>query len=196
MVLPIMAYGAPILRQISIDIERDYPALDELIANMWDTMYNASGCGLAAPQVNIPVRLFIIDSKPTYDVMSMEDRAIYFDGDQGIKKLFINPRIAPNQQNRFWVDDEGCLSIPGLTGSVKRPWQISVEYRDEKFELKNAIFSGMTARMIQHEYDHLEGRLYLDHLSSVSKKFLSRKLKKILNGNHSSKYPLKHVKLK
>ncbi len=191
MILPIMAYGAPVLRQESVDVHPNYPGLSDLIANMWDTMYNATGCGLAAPQVNYPVNLFIIDSKPTYDGMTAEDKAIYFDGDEGIKELFINPRITYFEE-RFWSDDEGCLSIPGLVGSVKRPWQIAIEYHDENFASKNAIFSGMTARMIQHEYDHLGGKLYLDLLSPLSRQLMDRKLSKILNGKYTCKYPLKH----
>ncbi|MCD8739346.1 peptide deformylase [Mucilaginibacter roseus] len=192
MILPIMAYGSPVLRQESVDVHPDYPGLTELIANMWDTMYNATGCGLAAPQVNNPINLFVIDSKPTYDGMTAEDKATYFDGDQGVKELFINPHIT-YFPDRYWSDDEGCLSIPGLVGSVKRPWQIAIEYQDENFVSKNAIFNGMTARMIQHEYDHLGGKLYLDHLSPLSKQLMNRKLSKILNGKYACKYPLKHV---
>jgi len=172
MILPIVAYGASVLRKPGVDVDEDYPGLQELIANMWDTLYNANGCGLAAPQVNVPIRLFLVDSIITYQSMTDEARAEYFGEDNGIKQVFINPKIVAKSTDKLWTDDEGCLSIPGLSGMVERPWEISIVYRDQEFKEQQCTFSGITARMIQHEYDHVQGKLYLDYLSPLKRQCL------------------------
>jgi len=190
MILPIVAYGASILREKCAKISPDYPNLRDLVENMWETLYQASGCGLAAPQVNVPLRLFMIDSKAAYEAMPETDSSQLFDGDTGIKRVFVNPEIVESSTHHSWVAEEGCLSIPGLSGMVTRPWQITVSYCDLDFQPQFARFSGLTARMIQHEYDHLEGLLYLDHLSSFKRELLSRQLSRIAEGRSRAAYPM------
>ena len=193
MIQPILAYGHNILRQKCIDIEKDYPGLDHLIADMWDTMENASGCGLAAPQIGLPVKLFVVDSKTTFEHTKEAEKEMYFEkDDKGIVEAFINARII-ERTGRVWEDEEGCLSIPGLLQPVKRHWIITIEYYNQHFEQQKRTFSGMTARMIQHEYDHIEGILYLDHLKPLTKKLMETKLKKIMKGQVAVKYPMKFV---
>ncbi len=191
MILPIYSYGQPILKKECDDIEAGKIDLSPLIENMWETLYNANGCGLAAPQIGQPIRLFLVDSIGTYQGMSEEDRAHFFpDGDQGIKQVFINAAII-DQSEEEWEDEEGCLSIPHLTGMVKRPWKITIEYQDADFNWHTKTFSGSTARMIQHEYDHTDGILYLDYLGPLKKRMMQKKLGKISKGQLSAKYPMK-----
>lgn len=187
---PIVAYGHPILRQPCIDIAEGYPHLTMLITDLWDTMYAVGGCGLAAPQIGTAMRLFVVDSKTTFDHMEAAGRTNYFDkGDTGIKETFINARIV-HYSTTTWDDDEGCLSIPGLTQKVNRSWGITIEYFNEYFEKQRQSFDGATARMIQHEYDHTKGVLYLDHLAPLAKKMMASKLKRIADGYLSVKYPM------
>jgi peptide deformylase len=170
------------LRQRCENIPANFPNLHQLINNMWKTMYAANGCGLAAPQIGQAVRLFVIDSKTTCDNLSEEDRSIYFEKhDTGITETFINATIV-QRSPQVWIDEEGCLSIPGITQPVKRPWSITIEYSDQHFKRQCKTFSGATARMIQHEYDHTEGILYLDYLKPLTKKLLQGKLKRIAQG--------------
>ena len=193
MKLPILAYGHSILKQKCNDIEKDYPELDKLIADMWETMENANGCGLASPQIGLPIRLFIVDSKTTFENLDEQDQGIYFEkNDSGIKEIFINAKII-ERSAELWEDDEGCLSIPELSQKVKRPWTITIAYYNKDFELQRKTFSGTTARMIQHEYDHTEGILYLDYLKPLTKKLLEGKLKKIARGQIKTRYPMKFV---
>jgi peptide deformylase len=194
MILPIVAYGAPILRKPAASIDAGYPQLRELISDMWDTMYHASGCGLAASQVNKPVTLFIIDSTNTYESMSDEARPTYFDSDTGVKEVFINPHILSVSTEQYWEDEEGCLSIPGVSGIVSRPWQITISYLNEAFQERLAKFSGMTARMIQHEYDHLQGKLYLDYLSPLKRRLMQGRLDNIARGKSAANYPVQYPK--
>lgn len=190
---PILAYGHSILKQKCSDIEKDYPELDKLIADMWETMENANGCGLASPQIGLPVRLFIVDSKSTFDSLGEEDRKFYFpQDDKGIMETFINAKIIQRSEE-LWEDEEGCLSIPNLFYKVKRNWAITIEYYNRNFEKQIRTFSGTTARMIQHEYDHTEGILYLDYLKPLTKKLLEGKLKKIARGQIKTRYPMKFV---
>jgi peptide deformylase len=194
MQLPILSYGHSILREPCRDIDADYPELNKLIDSMWVTMYAANGCGLAAPQVNVPIRLFLVDSKTTYEKLQNEIREEYFAAeDKGIVETFINAAIV-EQSERTWTDEEGCLSIPDLSESVKRPWSITVEYLNRQFEPQTKTFYGITARMIQHEYDHTEGVLYLDYLKPLKRKLLQRKLHKIAKGDIKAKYPMKFAK--
>lgn len=193
MKLPILAYGHSILKQKCNDIEKDYPELDKLIADMWETMENANGCGLASPQIGLPIRLFIVDSKSTFDNLGEEDRKFYFPQDEkGIMETFINANIIQRSE-KLWEDEEGCLSIPNLFYKVKRNWAITIEYYNRNFEKQIRTFSGTTARMIQHEYDHTEGILYLDYLKPLTKKLLEGKLKKIARGQIKTRYPMKFV---
>lgn len=189
MILPVVAYGRGILRQKSKDIDKDFPGLDELIENMWQTLYSADGSGLAAPQVNLSVKLFIVDSKEIYDNMDDEDRLEFFSGDEGIKETFINAKITEYSDEK-WIEKEGCLSIPTLSEEVERSWTISIEYLDKDFVKHTKTFSGMTARVIQHEFDHTEGKLYLDYVNSLRKKFINGKLLKISKGQIKPKYKM------
>jgi peptide deformylase len=194
MQLPILSYGHDVLRQPCAAIDATYPNLNKLIDNMWETMYGARGCGLAAPQVNVPVRLFLVDSKHTYDSMSDAEREIYFVAeDTGIVETFINATII-NASEKTWTDEEGCLSIPALTERVKRPWSITVEYQDRQFQPHTKTFYGSTARMIQHEHDHTEGVLYLDYLKPLTRRLLAGKLDKVSKGKVKVKYPMKFTK--
>lgn len=190
MTLPIVAYGNDILRQRCAAIDAQYPGLDVLIDNMWQTMYVANGCGLAAPQVNHAIQLFIIDSVQTYENMDPRNRKKYFDTAGGIRETFINARIIEYSTDN-WVEDEGCLSIPTLDAPVQRPWAITIEYFDRNFEPHTRTFSGSTARMIQHEYDHTEGILYLDYLKPLKRTLLKSKLQKIKDGKVKASYPMK-----
>jgi len=190
MILPIVAYGAPILQQKCFPLPDSYTALPELLACMWETMYAASGCGLAAPQINLPVRVFIVDSITAYEQMEPEERALYFHQDTGIRQAFINAELVSVSDEQVWDDDEGCLSIPGLSATVRRPWAISIRYFDEQLNERQDTFSGLTARMIQHEYDHTEGRLYPDLLAPEARKAIGRKLTYIRKGKFKSHYPM------
>lgn len=189
MELPIVAYGHPVLRQKCADIDAAYPNLYELVENMWHTMYGANGCGLAAPQVNVPVRIFLVDSRNTFELMEEEDRNLLFQGDEGIRETFINARLAQHP-GYTWTDEEGCLSIPELSGNVERAWSITIRYFDLSFTEHIKTFHGITARMIQHEYDHTEGVLYLDYLSRRKQAGMKKKLQRISDGHEAAKYPM------
>lgn len=190
----ILAYGHHILKQKCNDIEKDYPELDKLIADMWETMENANGCGLASPQIGLPVRLFIVDSKSTFDNLGEEERKFYFpQDDKGIMETFINAKIIQRSEE-LWEDEEGCLSIPNLFYKVKRNWAITIEYYNRNFEKQIRTFSGTTARMIQHEYDHTEGVLYLDYLKPLTKRLMASKLQKILKGQIVPTYPMNFIR--
>ena len=190
----ILAYGHHILKQKCNDIEKDYPELDKLIADMWETMENANGCGLASPQIGLPVRLFIVDSKSTFDNLGEEERKFYFpQDDKGIMETFINAKIIQRSEE-LWEDEEGCLSIPNLFYKVKRNWAITIEYYNRNFKKQIRTFSGTTARMIQHEYDHTEGVLYLDYLKPLTKRLMASKLQKILKGQIVPSYPMKFIR--
>ena len=189
----ILAYGHHILKQKCNDIEKDYPELDKLIADMWETMENANGCGLASPQIGLQIRLFIVDSKSTFDNLGEEDRKFYFpQDDKGIMETFINAKIIQRSEE-LWEDEEGCLSIPNLFYKVKRNWAITIEYYNRNFEKQIRTFSGTTARMIQHEYDHTEGVLYLDYLKPLTKRLMASKLQKILKGQIVPAYPMNFI---
>jgi peptide deformylase len=190
MILPILAYGHPLLRRIAPEIGPDYPGLDELIANMFDTLYQSEGVGLAAPQVNDPARLFIIDASP-------------FEKDnpdlKGFKKVFINPHII-DETGEEWSFNEGCLSIPEIREDVLRKPHIRIQYQDQDFNSHEEFYDGIPARIIQHEYDHLEGKLFVDRISPLRKILLKRKLNDISTGNIEVAYkmifPVKKKKVK
>lgn len=193
MILPILAYGHKMLREPCQNIGKSFPDLDRLTSDMWDTMENAKGCGLAAPQIGKPIRLFVVDSKTTYDNLDEEARKDYFDKhDTGIRESFINAEIIERSAD-YWDDEEGCLSIPGLSQEVSRPWSIKIKYYNHNFEEITASFSGATARMIQHEYDHTEGILYLDYLKPLTRKLLASRLERVAKGKTRAGYPVKFV---
>lgn len=191
--LPIIAYGNPILKQKCSKTEGNTPEIQKLIDDMWDSMENANGCGLSSSQIGNPLQLFIVDSQIIYENLDMEDQILYFEkNDKGIKETFINARIIYSSEET-WHDYEGCLSIPGLSQKVERPWKITIEYLDRDFMMQNKTFSGLTARIIQHEYDHTLGILYTDHLKPLTKKMMESKLKKISHGNITVKYPMRFL---
>ncbi|MHC2990965.1 peptide deformylase [Pontibacter sp. HJ8] len=192
MQLPILAYGHTILTTKCQEISHTYPELDKLIDDLWETMYAAGGCGLAAPQVNHPIRLFVVDSQKTYGLMPPEDRKKYFVYDQGIKETFLNARILASSKET-WQDTEGCLSIPALREEVTRPWRITIEYLDRQFQTQVRTLSGLTARMVQHEYDHTEGILYLDRLDPSKRTLLQDRLAGIAAGKATPSYPMQFV---
>jgi peptide deformylase len=184
MILPIYAYGQPVLKKIAEDITKDYPDLEQLIANMWETMYNAQGVGLAAPQIGLPIRLFLVDTTH-HDEEEEEPK--------GIKKVFINAYKVEEAGNP-WAYEEGCLSIPDIRGDVNRPAQVKLAYMDENFVEHEEIFTGINARVIQHEYDHIDGILFTEHLKPVKKRLIRRKLDNIRKGKISPDYKMKFVR--
>lgn len=190
MTLPILSYGHPLLTQRCREVEKDDPGLDQLVEDMWETLRSADGAGLAAPQVGRDLRLFVVDSEQTYRSMGAEEREKYFTGDEGIRETFINAKIT-NSSGERWSDREGCLSMPGFTVEVERPWSVTVEYLDRDLNPHEKEFGGTTARMIQHEYDHTEGVLFLEYLGSFKRALLKEKLNKISAGEVSVSYPMK-----
>jgi peptide deformylase len=188
MILPIIGYGDPVLRKVGEVISPEHPNLKETIANMYDTMYNACGVGLAAPQVGMAVRLFIVDTTPFSDDEDLED------AEQkelkGFKRTFINPKML-KEDGEEWVFNEGCLSIPDVREDVTRNERITIEYCEEDFVMKTEVFDGLIARVIQHEYDHIEGILFTDKISSLKKRLIQKKLKNILEGKTFQEYRMK-----
>ncbi|MEY2595084.1 MAG: hypothetical protein RL634_1196 [Bacteroidota bacterium] len=188
MILPIVAYGHPVLRQVCDDITHDYPNLDVLIADMWETMYNSHGMGLAAPQINKSIRLFVIDTEQVYN-NSDEDEKDQFEGEQGMKKVFINAHIT-ERSGHEWSCDEGCLSLPGFREEVTRENIITLSYCDEHFVQKTETYRGLNARVIQHEYDHIDGKLFIDRISLIKRKLLKKKLDDISAGRVKPGYKM------
>lgn len=183
MVLPIYLYGQPVLKQKAREISPDHPGLAQLITDMWETMYYATGVGLAAPQIGQSLRLFVVDTLPYYED---EKSAL------GMKKVFINPTIL-EESGVEWPFEEGCLSIPKITADVKRQAELRLRYQDENFVWHEEDFEGMNARVIQHEYDHIEGILFIEKISQVRRQLIQRKLEKIKKGQIESRYPVKIV---
>ena len=193
MILPIVAYGDPVLRKVAKDINSDYPNLEALISNMWDTMYNAHGVGLAAPQIGLPIRLFLVDTSPFADddELSEEEQAQL----EGFKKVFINAKIE-QESGDDWNFNEGCLSIPDIREDVKRKPEIKITYLDENFNSHTEVYDGLLARVIQHEYDHIQGILFTDKLSSLKKRLLKSRLDKISKGKISIDYKMRFPDIK
>jgi len=183
MILPIYAYGHPILKKVCKPISEDHDGLDELIASMWETMYNAHGVGLAAPQIGEDIRIFIVDT-----IQIQEEEEL----DNGIKKIFINAQIV-EESGMAWKYEEGCLSIPDIRGDVSRSPEIVIEYLDEKFNHHKEKYTNINARVIQHEYDHIEGLLFTEKLLPIRKRRIQRNLEKIKNGEIESSYRMKFV---
>ena len=187
MILPIVAYGDIVLRKKGIDIDKDYPFLKELIDNMFETMYNASGVGLAAPQIGKAIRLFIVDASPFYDLEDYhEDEQEYI---KNFKKVFINAEIIEEEGDE-WAFNEGCLSIPGINEDVNRQPTIRIKYVDENFEPHEETLTGIVARIVQHEYDHIDGVLFTDKISNFKKRLVKGKLEKISKGQVKVEYPM------
>ncbi len=193
MILPIVAYGDPVLRKVGKEINKEYLNLDTLIANMKETMYNANGVGLAAPQVGKAIRLFMVDTSPFAEDEDLEEeeRAILTD----FKHVFINPKII-EQNGDEWSFNEGCLSIPDIREDVFRQGEITIEYLDENFEKQTRTLNGLAARVFQHEYDHIEGILFTDKLSSLKKRLLKKKLENISKGKIHTDYRMRFPNLK
>ena len=195
MILPIVAYGTPVLKKKAVDIPADYKELDQLIANMWETMYAASGVGLAAPQVGLGLRLFVIDATPFADDEELSPQEQ--DQLKGFKKAFINP-VIEEESGEEWAFNEGCLSIPDVREDVKRKEQLTIVYQNEAGETLKEIYTGLAARVIQHEYDHIEGILFTDKLSPLKKRLIKGKLTNIskgkINVDYKMKFPLQSKK--
>jgi len=180
MILPIVAYGSPILRKVCSDIGPDYPELEKLIADMWETMYNSNGVGLAAPQINKDIRLFVIDSEQIFANQEEDEKGDFPDA-PGYKGVFINAHIAA-LNGEEWSYNEGCLSIPKIREDVYREEEVTLEFDDENFVHHTKTFNGITARVILHEYDHIEGKLFIDHIKPLKRKLLKGKLTDISKG--------------
>lgn len=194
MILPIEAYGNRILRRKCEKISFKDIELRDLIENMWETMRFANGCGLAASQIGKAIKLFIVDTKSTFETLHPEERLDYFEkNDYGIFETFINAKIV-SRSSETWSDYEGCLSLPEISKEVKRSWTITIEYYNSNFEKQTRTFGGYTARVIQHEYDHTEGVLYIDRINALTKKMIDGKLKRILKGQVETKYLMKYNK--
>ncbi|WP_348810936.1 peptide deformylase [Flavobacterium maritimum] len=188
MILPIIGYGDPVLRKVGENLSPEYPNLKETIANMYETMYNAYGVGLAAPQVGLAVRLFVIDTTPfsdDEDLAESEQKSL-----NGFKRTFINAKMI-KEEGEEWSFNEGCLSIPDVREDVYRNPTITIEYCEEDFVMKTEVFDGLIARVIQHEYDHIEGILFTDKISSLKKRLIQKKLKNILEGKTFQEYRMK-----
>ncbi len=188
MILPIVAYGHPVLRKIAEDIIPGYPNLAKLIEDMWETMYESSGVGLAAPQINKPIRLFIADTEQMYKTMNEEERKEY-PGDDGVKAVFINAHIVELNGDE-WGYNEGCLSIPKIREDIYRNESVTLEYCDENFQPQKKTFTGLSARVILHEYDHIEGKLFIDHISPLKRKLMKGKLNDITKGKIKVDYKM------
>ncbi len=192
MILPIVAYGAPVLRTVCKDITPIYPDLGKLIADMWETMYSSNGVGLAAPQVNRDIRVFIIDSEQIFANQDEEDKGKYPD-EPGIKQVFINAQIR-ELDGQEWIYNEGCLSIPKIREDILRNEEVTLEYQDEHFTPQIKTFNGITARIILHEYDHIEGKLFIDYLKPLKRKLLKGKLDDISKGKIKVDYKMAFLK--
>ncbi len=193
MILPIIAYGDPVLRKLGKSIDKDYPALESLLENMFETMYGAKGIGLAAPQIGLPIRIFIVDATPFKDdeELELEERNFL----STFKQVFINAKII-DETGDEWVFNEGCLSIPDVREDVFRNETVKIEYLDEKFEKHTQEFSGIAARIIQHEYDHIQGILFTDKLSSLKKRLIKGKLANISKGKIRIDYRMRFPNMK
>ena len=193
MILPIVAYGDPVLRKLGKSIDKEYPALESLLKNMFETMYGAKGIGLAAPQIGLPIRIFIVDATPFKDdeELELEERNFL----STFKQVFINAKII-DETGDEWVFNEGCLSIPDVREDVFRNETVKIEYLDEKFEKHTQEFSGIAARIIQHEYDHIQGILFTDKLSSLKKRLIKGKLANISKGKIRIDYRMRFPDMK
>ena len=184
MILPIVAYGDSVLRKVGVEINKDYPQLDKLISDMFETMEKSKGVGLAAPQINKLIRLFVVDSNRMYDENAKPE---------GIREVFINARMI-DELGKEWIYEEGCLSIPTIREDVSRQEKIKIEYYDQSFKKHTKEFTGLTARVIQHEYDHIEGKLFIDRIKPLKRTLLKGKLEKISKGLVDVDYKMRFPK--
>jgi peptide deformylase len=188
MVFPIVAYGHPVLRKVAKDISADYLNLPKLIDDMWETMYASAGVGLAAPQVNKDIRLFVVDTAQMFAGMKDPEKEEYPDT-PGVKGVFINARIL-ELDGEEWSYNEGCLSIPKIREDISRQETVTLQYRDENFEPHETTFNGLTARVILHEFDHIEGKLFIDYLPPLKRKLMKGKLNDISKGHVKVDYKM------
>ena len=188
MVFPIVAYGHPVLRKVANDIDPDYPGLAKLIDDMWETMYASAGVGLAAPQINKDIRLFVVDTMQMFSGMKESERKEFPDS-PGFKGVFINAHVMELNGDE-WSYNEGCLSIPKIREDISRHRVVALQYLDENFQSHQKIFQGLTARVILHEYDHLEGKLFIDHVSPLKRKLMRGKLSDISKGKIKVNYKM------
>ena len=184
MILPVYAYGQPVLKKVAKKVDTDFEGLDDLLEDMWETMYHAQGVGIAAPQIGQSLRVFLVDT-----VQAMDDG----DEEKGIKKAFINAEVL-NMEGELWSYEEGCLSIPNIKGDVERNEKIKIKYQDEEFKEIIEEYDGINARVILHEYDHIEGKLFTEKLKPLKKKMISRKLDQIKKGKVKADYRLRFFK--
>lgn len=193
MIVPIVAYGDPVLRKVAKPIEDGYPELETLIDTMWETMYNAHGVGLAAPQIGLSIRLFVIDTSAFADDedLSPEEQVLI----KCFKKVFINATIL-EETGKDWLFNEGCLSIPDIREDVSRKDTLTISYLDEKFNRCTETYDGLLARVIQHEYDHIEGVLFTDKLSTLKKTILKSRLANIAKGKIKVNYRMRFPDVK
>lgn len=185
MIRPIIAYGDPVLRKKAVEIDEDYPDLKLVLEDMFETMYHSQGVGLAAPQIGLSIRLFIVDAAPFVD-----DDEEDSEGLRDFKRVFINPIII-EETGKEWKFEEGCLSIPGIREDVSRQPDLIVEYYNENFELVEEKLTGLAARVVQHEYDHIEGVLFIDKINPLKKQLIKGKLADITKGNIKVNYRMK-----
>jgi peptide deformylase len=199
MILPIVVYGDPVLRKVGIDIAKNYEGLEQLIQDMFETMYKAKGVGLAAPQVGKSIRLFVVDTQPFSEIDEDDEDDEFTPAERKelevFKRVFINAKIL-SEAGEEWKFNEGCLSIPKIREDVNRQADIEIEYLDEKFIKHREKYSGLIARVIQHEYDHIEGKLFTDRISPFKRKMLTGKLNDISIGKISADYKTKVYKPK
>lgn len=186
MILPIYAYGHPVLKKVAAPIGPDYPGLQQLLADMWETMENADGVGLAAPQIGLSVRIFVIDTTE----LALDDKKL--PPHKGFRKVFINAQKL-EEIGEPWAYEEGCLSIPKVRGDVERPALLRLRYFDENFQEHEETFDGINARVVQHEYDHLEGILFTEKLKPLKKRLIQRKLEDIRMGKVKADYKMKFL---
>ncbi len=195
MILPIVAYGDPVLKKDAEEIDKDYPELKQLIDDMFETMYEASGVGLAAPQIGRSIRLFVVDGSPFAERDEDEEEDPKAAGMEGFKKVFINP-IIEEEEGKEWGFAEGCLSIPKIREEVLRKERVRLSYYDENWTFHDEWFDGYKARIIQHEYDHIEGVLFTDHLSVLKKRLLTKRLANISQGIVNVDYKMRFPAIK
>ena len=188
MILPVVAYGDPVLKQKAKEITSDYPSLSVLLENMYETMYGAHGVGLAAPQIGKSIRLFLVDASPFADDEDLSEEEANFLKD--FKHTFINPVILEESGDE-WAFNEGCLSIPDVREDVFRKPNIKVQFQDEDFKTQTMELTGLAARVFQHEYDHIEGVLFTDKLSSLKKRLIKGRLTNISKGKVDVEYRMK-----
>jgi len=184
MILPVYAYGQPVLKKVAQEIDSEFEGLQDLLEDMWETMYHAQGVGIAAPQIGKSLRIFLVDT-----VQAMDEG----EEDKGIKKAFINAQIV-EESGEQWAYEEGCLSIPNVKGDVQRNERLVIKYHDENFDEHTEEYDGINARVILHEYDHIEGKLFTEKLKPLKKKMISRKLEQIKKGKVKADYRLRFVK--